>query len=41
MSTTIAASAVHRARNLASGVRVGDREREKVITRLGQAFTQG
>ena len=23
------------------GVRVGDREREKVIARLGQAFTQG
>jgi hypothetical protein len=38
MNTTITAL---RARDLADGVRVGDREREKVITRLGQAFAQG
>jgi hypothetical protein len=38
MSTTFSA---HRVRNPSNGVRIGDREREKVITRLGQAFTQG
>jgi Domain of unknown function (DUF1707)/2TM domain len=41
MSTSISALSAHRASNLADGVRVGDREREKVLTRLGQAFTQG
>jgi hypothetical protein len=30
-----------RAHDLAGGVRVGDREREKVVTRLGQALAQG
>jgi hypothetical protein len=41
MNTTITALPAQRAHELASGVRVGDREREKVITRLGQAFAQG
>jgi Domain of unknown function (DUF1707)/2TM domain len=41
MNYVIAAS-VHRPHPTADpGVRVGDREREKVISRLGQAFTQG
>ena len=31
----------HRPADADPGVRVGDREREKVIARLGQAFTQG
>jgi Domain of unknown function (DUF1707)/2TM domain len=44
MNTTITALAAQRAHGPATGnprVRVGDREREKVITRLGQAFAQG
>jgi hypothetical protein len=41
MNTTTSALPAHRAHNLADGVRIGDREREKVLTRLGQAFTQG
>jgi hypothetical protein len=41
MSTTISALPAHRAHHPADGIRVGDREREKVITRLGQAFAQG
>jgi hypothetical protein len=41
MNCVIAAS-VHRPQLAANPtVRVGDREREKVISRLGQAFTQG
>jgi hypothetical protein len=41
---TFTALPAQRAHDPANGdprVRVGDREREKVITRLGQAFTQG
>jgi Domain of unknown function (DUF1707)/2TM domain len=44
MNTMITALPARRAQHPANGdphVRVGDREREKVITRLGQAFTQG
>jgi len=43
MNCPVAASAQrpHRPANADLGVRVGDREREKVIARLGQAFTQG
>jgi Domain of unknown function (DUF1707)/2TM domain len=44
MHTTITAAPAQRAHDPANGdrgVRVGDRERDKVITRLGQAFTQG
>jgi hypothetical protein len=42
-STAVAVSARRSPRSVNGdpGVRVGDREREKVITRLGQAFTQG
>jgi Domain of unknown function (DUF1707)/2TM domain len=40
MNTTITALPAQRAHDLAH-VRVGDREREKVVTRLGQAFAQG
>jgi hypothetical protein len=41
MNTTITALPAKHAHNLANGVRVGDREREKVITRLRQALAQG
>jgi hypothetical protein len=41
MRTTIAALPAQRAHYPANGARVGDHEREKVITRLGQAFTEG
>lgn len=42
-ATAIAISAgpPHHRANSDPRIRVGDREREKVITRLGQAFTQG
>jgi Domain of unknown function (DUF1707)/2TM domain len=44
MNTMVTALPARRAHHPANGdpdVRVGDREREKVATRLGQAFTQG
>jgi Domain of unknown function (DUF1707)/2TM domain len=43
MNCPVAASAQrpHPMANADLGVRIGDREREKVIARLGQAFTQG
>jgi Domain of unknown function (DUF1707)/2TM domain len=44
MNTMVTALPARRAHHPANGdphVRVGDREREKVVTRLGQAFTQG
>ena len=41
MNTAITALPAQRTHDPANGVRVGDREREKVIARLGQAFTQG
>lgn len=43
MNCPVAASAQrpHRPANADLGIRVDDREREKVIARLGQAFTQG
>jgi hypothetical protein len=44
MHTTATVLAAQRPRDRAyadPGLRVGDREREKVITRLGQAFAQG
>jgi Domain of unknown function (DUF1707)/2TM domain len=44
MSTLVTASPAQRKRHPANRdphVRVGDREREKVISRLGQAFAQG
>jgi len=42
-STAFAASAQRSPHSVngGPGVRVGDRDREKVVTRLGQAFTQG
>ncbi len=41
MNCVIAASVQPPHPTAGPGVRVGDREREKVISRLGQAFTQG
>jgi hypothetical protein len=44
MNSTVAAVSErrpHHSVNGAPGVRVGDSEREQVLTRLGQAFTQG
>ena len=44
MNTMVTPLPARRAHHPANGdpqIRVGDREREKVITRLGQAFTQG
>jgi Domain of unknown function (DUF1707)/2TM domain len=41
MNCPAAASAQRPHRPASLGVRVGDHEREKVIARLGQAFTQG
>ncbi len=40
-TVTVSARRPHPPANADLGVRVGDREREKVIARLGQAFTQG
>src|ERR1700722_16873194 len=44
MNTMVTPLPARRAHHPANGdpqIRVGDREREKVVTRLGQAFTQG
>jgi hypothetical protein len=38
---TVSARPPHHTTNNDARVRVGDREREKIITRLGQAFAQG
>jgi Domain of unknown function (DUF1707)/2TM domain len=40
-ATAISVRRSHRPADSDPGVRVGDREREKVVTRLGQAFSQG
>ncbi|MBO0881245.1 MAG: DUF1707 domain-containing protein [Mycobacterium sp.] len=40
-AATVSARRSPRSVNGDPGVRVGDHEREKVVTRLGQAFTQG
>jgi hypothetical protein len=39
--TAVSARRPHHPANGDPGVRVGDRERDKVVARLGQAFTQG
>jgi hypothetical protein len=41
MYAPITAPTPQREQSLTGGERVGDRERDKVVTRLGQAFTQG
>ena len=39
--TAVSARRSHHPANGDPGIRVGDRQREKVVTRVGQAFTQG